>query len=48
MKPALSPCRGRAAAIFIPLCGLHKATVLPNVAKRGEESKALVIQDWFP
>ena len=28
-----------AGPIFIPLCGLHEAIVIPNVAQRSEESK---------
>ena len=35
--------RPRRQPIFIPLCGLHKAMVIPNAAKRSEESKILAL-----
>ena len=37
--------RPRRQPIFIPLCGLHKAMVIPNAAKRSEESKVLAVLD---
>ena len=33
----------RRQPIFIPLCGLHKAMVIPNEAERSEESKVLAL-----
>ena len=37
--------RPRRQPIFIPLCGLHKAMVIPKAAKRSKESKVLTVLD---
>ena len=46
-KPAVGAtlvvARSRHQPVFIPLCGLRKAMVIPNVAERSEESEVHVI-----
>ena len=37
-----------AGPVFIPLCGLRKAIVIPNVAKRSEESKVKIAMKIAP